>query len=188
MDNEFEDLSILRPVESGLACETFPILSAGASGSTVSSTTAITDESEKVHSKDKHETHQHHQHYRRSGRKSTVNQGGYHPRSRRVEHVELNLNAYQPSERGTQGRWDARYAYRLARTAFAFRVKDCVGGFGLWLMGVVMRRNVRATRRRRVGRVGIDGVIETRTLVKIFKGDGRERRPLEHDSKAAKVL
>ena len=119
--DEFEDLSILRPVESGLAGETFPILSAGAIASSASATAhaAIANEPEEIHSRSRHDTHHHHHHHhhhRRSRRNSTVNQGGTaHARNndsanRRAEHVEanLNLNAHQP-QRGNIPKGDGMH-------------------------------------------------------------------------------
>jgi len=123
--DEFQDLSILHPVESGLAGETFPILSAGVGASSAPATataSTIADESEEAHSKSRHDTHQHPphhhhpQHHRRSRRNSTVNQGGTSttPRNndsanRRAEHVEPNANPH-PHQRGSVPKGDGMHA------------------------------------------------------------------------------
>ena len=125
--DELQGLSILHPVESGLAGEMFPILSAGvgASSALAPGTAATADESEEVHSRTRHDTHHHYphhhhhpQHHRRSRRNSTVNQGGTTstPRNnnsanrRATEPVETNPNAHahQP-QRGSVPKGDGMH-------------------------------------------------------------------------------
>ena len=126
--DEFQDLSILHPVESGLAGKTFPILSAGVGASSAPATASastIVDESEEPHGKSRHDTHHHHhqphhhpQHPRRSRRNSIVNQGGTsitsrnndpsHRRAEHVEHVEPNANPHA-HQRGSVPKGDGMH-------------------------------------------------------------------------------
>ncbi|KIM39511.1 hypothetical protein M413DRAFT_447003 [Hebeloma cylindrosporum] len=116
--HEFRDLSILHPVESGLAGETVPILSAGVSSAPASAsassvagfgsataaiptpTAAVADDSEEGHSRNRHDTHHHQRHHRRSRRNSTVNQTGStnarnsESTNRRPDHVDPNSSAH----------------------------------------------------------------------------------------------
>ena len=59
VDNEFQILSILCPVESGLTDETFSILSAGVIALSAFTTATAINQRE-VHNQNIHDTHQHH--------------------------------------------------------------------------------------------------------------------------------
>lgn len=202
VDNEFHDLSILQPVESGLAGETFPILSAGVNGSSAPTptTAAIKDESDEAHSRHRHDTHHHHhhqQHQRRSRRNSAVNQGGpTHARNndsanKRAEHVELNAH---PPQRGSIPKGDGMHvmpgeslAHLLpAALRVALGLRAVPGGVsgdasegssdseGEWGGQGRYRRRRGDSQRREEENVAVD-----------LSGDGGERRPLGYDAKAA---